>query len=244
MTRQRACIYCRIGFRAATLTAEPVLPAGLGGRLALKRAACPECSARILGLTDDFLSTRFALTARAAAATARRRPARARGRTPSDSPAVDASPDDWRRACRAAAKILYCYLLLELGPPALTSPASEMLRRFLMDDRERALAATLGGHSTGALTVAELARVDVRFGGLGRGGRAVRDHLVQVPPRPRRPGPARTARRLRRLQGSPRPGGTEIPWGVALPRDRPLGMEGLSAGRGVTARGARVARRA
>ena len=39
-----------------------------------------------------------------------------------------------RRAYRAAAKILYCYLLLELGPPALTSPASETLRRLLMDD--------------------------------------------------------------------------------------------------------------
>jgi hypothetical protein len=134
MPRQRACIYCRIAFPTTTLTAEPVLPAGLGGRLALQRAACLECSARIRGLTDDFLSTRFALTARAAAATGRRRPAGARGRTPSDSPAVDASPDDWRRAYRAAAKILYCYLLLELGPPALTSPASEMLRRLLMDD--------------------------------------------------------------------------------------------------------------
>ena len=60
--------------------------------------------------------------------------ARARGRTPFDPPAAEASPDDWRRAYRAAAKILYCYLLLELGPPALTSPASEMLRRLLMDD--------------------------------------------------------------------------------------------------------------
>jgi hypothetical protein len=126
MTRMRSCIYCRIAFRAAALTAEPVLPAALGGRLALERAACPDCAARVRELTDDFLATRFALTASAAAAQRRRRPADAR--------ALDASPDDWRRAYRAAAKILYCYLLLELGQPALTSAPSETLRRHLTYD--------------------------------------------------------------------------------------------------------------
>ena len=47
---------------------------------------------------------------------------------------MDASSDDWRRAYRAAAKILYCYLLLELGQTILSSPPVEKLRRHLMDD--------------------------------------------------------------------------------------------------------------
>jgi len=134
MTRMRSCIYCRIAFRAAALTAEPVLPAALGGRLALERAVCPDCAARVRALTDDFLATRFALTAGIMAARSRRRPAKARVARPTPSPGVDASPDDWGHAYRAAAKILYCYLLLELGQPALSSAPSEMLRRHLMDD--------------------------------------------------------------------------------------------------------------
>jgi hypothetical protein len=134
MTLQRACIYCRTVFRAAALTAEPVLPAALGGRLALKRATCPDCAARVRELTDDFLATRFALTARAM--TAKRPPRLADAQSPSasGSPSADASPDDWRRAYRAAAKILYCYLLLELGQTILSSPPAEKLRRHLMDD--------------------------------------------------------------------------------------------------------------
>jgi hypothetical protein len=126
MTRQRACIYCRTEFRAAALTAEPVLPAALGGRLALKRATCPDCAARVRELTDDFLATRFALTAGAMTGKRPRRRVEARS--------ADASPDDWRRAYRAAAKILYCYLLLELGQTILSSPPVEKLRRHLMDD--------------------------------------------------------------------------------------------------------------
>ena len=47
---------------------------------------------------------------------------------------ADASRGDWRRAHRAAAKILYCYLLLELGEPALESPPLEILRRHLTED--------------------------------------------------------------------------------------------------------------
>ncbi|MGH7303553.1 MAG: hypothetical protein ACRELZ_09700, partial [Candidatus Rokuibacteriota bacterium] len=95
---------------------------------------CPDCAARVRELTDDFLSTRFALTTRAMAAGGRRLPPPARVGPTSASSAADASPDDWRRAYRAAAKILYCYLLLELGQSALSSPPSEMLRRHLMDD--------------------------------------------------------------------------------------------------------------
>ena len=129
MRGQRSCIYCRIDFRAAVLTAEPVLPAALGGRLALKRAVCPDCAARVRELTDDFLSTRFALTAAAMAARGR---GKVRAGATSDAPASDASADDWRRAHRAAAKILYCYLLLELGQTVLSSAPSETLRRHLM----------------------------------------------------------------------------------------------------------------
>src|SRR5262245_41651945 len=131
MTSQRSCIYCRVLFRAAALTAEPVLPAALGGRLALERAVCPDCAVRVRELTDDFLATRFALTARAAAARNRLR-AGARSAPPQASRAADASPADWRRAYRAASKILYCYLLLELGQSALSSAPSELLRRHLM----------------------------------------------------------------------------------------------------------------
>ena len=130
MTRQRSCIYCRVIFRSAALSDEPVLPAALGGRLALQRAVCADCAARVRELTDDFLATRFALTARAMSAS---RP-RARARGAAVSPPADASPDDWRRAHRAAAKILYCYLLLELGQPALSSAPSEVLRRHLVED--------------------------------------------------------------------------------------------------------------
>ena len=104
MTRQRACIYCRTAFRTASLIAEPVLPAALGGRLALKRATCPDCAARVRGLTDDFLATRFALTVAAMTAKSPRRLAHGRSRPAPDQPSADASPDDWRRAYRAAAR--------------------------------------------------------------------------------------------------------------------------------------------
>jgi hypothetical protein len=134
MRHQRACIYCRNAFRPIALTAEPVLPTALGGRLALKRASCADCAARVRGLMDDFLETRFALAARAMAARGRRRPAEGRIGPPSDSAAVDVTPDDWRRAHRAAARILYCYLLLELGESVLSSAPSEMLRRHLLND--------------------------------------------------------------------------------------------------------------
>ena len=127
MTRQRACIYCGTVFRAASLTAEPVLPAALGGRIALKRAACPDCAARMRQLTDDFLATRFSLTARAMTGQ--------RPRRESQASADDVSRDDWRRASRAAARILYCYLLLELGRSILSSPPALQLRRYLMADR-------------------------------------------------------------------------------------------------------------
>ena len=134
MTRRRACIYCCKAFKAASLTAEPVLPTALGGRLALKRATCHDCAARVRGLTDDFLATRFAFTVAAMTAKSPRRRAHGRSRPAPGQPSADASPDDWRRAYRAAAKILYCYLLLELGQPILSSPPAEKLRRHLMDD--------------------------------------------------------------------------------------------------------------
>jgi hypothetical protein len=126
MTSQRACVYCRNAFTATALIAEPVLPAALGGRISLKRAACPACAARVRQATDDFLATRFALTAGAMAA---RRAPRA-GRAPAPVP----SAADWRHASRAAARILYCYLLLELGRSILSSRPAETLRRLVMDD--------------------------------------------------------------------------------------------------------------
>ena len=126
MTSQRACVYCRNAFSVTALIAEPVLPAALGGRISLKRATCAACAARVRQLTDDFLATRFALTAGAKAA--RRAPRAGRPLAPAPSPA------DWRHASRAAAKILYCYLLLELGRTILSSPPAETLRRLVMDD--------------------------------------------------------------------------------------------------------------
>jgi hypothetical protein len=141
MARQRACIYCRTGFRATHLTAEPVVPTALGGRLLLERAACLGCAERVRGVADDFLATRFALTT-AAMATTRGRPGSHVGPT-SDSPVSSASAEEWRRADRAAAKILYCYLLLELGASALSSGPSEVLRRHLLDD-EHPLGSPLG----------------------------------------------------------------------------------------------------
>jgi hypothetical protein len=133
MTRGRACIYCLTQFRAATLTAEPVLPAALGGRLLLERAACPDCAARVRERTDDFLSRRFAPTA---AATAKRSARGARPRASARTPSRSGEPsrNDWRLAHRAAAKILYCYLLLELGEKALASPPLETLRKYLTAD--------------------------------------------------------------------------------------------------------------
>jgi len=126
MTRQRPCVYCRTAFKVTALVAEPVLPAALGGRISLKRATCQACAARVRQLTDDFLATRFALTAGAMTA---KRAARA-GHAPAPVP----SPADWRHASRAAAKILYCYLLLELGRTILSSPPAETLRQLVMND--------------------------------------------------------------------------------------------------------------
>jgi len=126
MTRQRPCVYCRTAFKVTALVAEPVLPAALGGRISLKRATCQACAARVRQLTDDFLATRFALTAGAMTA---KRAARA-GHAPAPVP----SPADWRHASRAAAKILYCYLLLELGRTILSSPPAEKLRQLVMND--------------------------------------------------------------------------------------------------------------
>lgn len=116
MTR-RPCIYCYREFEASALAAEPILPAALGGRVVLKRAACAECGARVRRLTDDFLAGEFAPVAAA--------------RSPRGGAAKVASPDEWRRAHLAAAKILYCYLLLELGQPALAAPVCETLRQQL-----------------------------------------------------------------------------------------------------------------
>ena len=116
MTR-RPCIYCCRDFEASALAAEPILPAALGGRVVLKRAVCAECGARVRRLTDDFLAGEFA-------------PVVAAKSTRGGATTV-ASADDWRRAHLAAAKILYCYLLLELGQPALAAPVSETLRQQL-----------------------------------------------------------------------------------------------------------------
>jgi len=130
MTRGRACIYCLTQFKAAALSAEPVLPAALGGRLLLERAACSDCAARVRELTDDFLSRRFAPTA---GAMARRsvRGARPGVSLEPKSRASEPSRNDWRLAHRAAAKILYCYLLLELGETALMSHPLETLRKYV-----------------------------------------------------------------------------------------------------------------
>ena len=132
MTRGRACIYCLTEFRAVALTAEPVVPAALGGRLLLERAACSDCAARARE-NDDFLSGRFAPTT-AAMAGGRRRGARPGARVEPQSRVSEPSRNDWRLAYRAAAKILYGYLLLELGETALVSPPLETLRKYLTAD--------------------------------------------------------------------------------------------------------------
>src|SRR5436309_6481553 len=136
-----------------------------------------------------------------------------------------------------------------LLPPARARPA-RALERAVGDAasppdgrRGRALAAALGDHAAAPLALAQLARADVRLGPLGGGGRAVREHLVQVPPRPPRPGAPRPARRARRRQRIAGPGGAEIQHGLALPRGGPVGLEGLT-GRSATARATRAARRA
>jgi HNH endonuclease len=130
MTRLRACIYCRTEVRAAALAAEPIVPAALGGRLALKRAACPDCAPRVKQLADDFLARQFPPTVTAWTESDAGAASAARV-LPSDARASDA---DWGRAHRAAAKILYCYLLLELGEAALASTPSELLRRHVVGD--------------------------------------------------------------------------------------------------------------
>ena len=102
MPRGRACIYCLTHFRTATLIAAPVLPAALGGRLLLERAACSDCAGRVKELTDDYLSRRFAPTS---AAMARRsvRGARPGASVEPKSGASEPSRNDWRLAHRAAA---------------------------------------------------------------------------------------------------------------------------------------------
>lgn len=119
MTR-RPCIYCCRDFEAAALAAEPILPAALGGRVVLKRAVCAECGARVRRLTDDFLAGQFA-------------PVVAAKSTRGGATTV-ASADDWRRAHLAASRILYCYLLLELGETALMSPSLGTLRKYVTAD--------------------------------------------------------------------------------------------------------------
>src|SRR5437660_114726 len=97
MTRGRACIYCLTVFKAAALTPEAVLPAALGGRLVLERAACSDCAGRVRAVTDDFLSRRFAPTT---AAMARRsvRGARPGASVEPKSRANEPSRNDWRLA--------------------------------------------------------------------------------------------------------------------------------------------------
>ncbi len=133
MPRGRACIYCLTHLRTATLIAAPVLPAALGGHLLLERAACSDCAVRVKELTDDYLSRRFAPTS---AAMARRsvRGARPGASVEPKSGASEPSRNDWRLAHRAAAKILYCYLLLELGETALMSPSLGTLRKYVTAD--------------------------------------------------------------------------------------------------------------
>ena len=131
MARQRTCIYCCSKFAVTALMAEPVLPAGLGGRITLKRASCAACATRVRQLTDDFLATRFALTG---GVMATGRPPRA-----GNALAPDQSASDWRDVSRAAAKILYCYLLLELGPTILSSRPADTLRRVIMDGESELL---------------------------------------------------------------------------------------------------------
>ena len=130
MTRGRACIYCLTTHRIADLGAEPVVPAALGGRLVLEHAACADCAARVRELTDDFLSQRFSPTTEAMA---RRGATRARRDSsgPRPSATSELSPGQWRQANRAAAKMLYCYLLLELGDGALVSPPLETVRKYV-----------------------------------------------------------------------------------------------------------------
>jgi len=130
MTRNHACIYCLTPYRAADLSGEPVVPAVLGGRLLLERAACADCSARVRERTDDFLARHFAPITEAIAGRGTPRPRRgSSGRAPSG--ASEPSPGQWRLAHRAAAKILYCYLLLELGDAALVSPPLETVRKYV-----------------------------------------------------------------------------------------------------------------
>jgi len=45
-------------------------------------------------------------------------------------------PVDWKRGHRAAAKILYCYLLLELGERILSSPPMGFLRNYFLSEDE------------------------------------------------------------------------------------------------------------
>lgn len=113
------------------------MPAALGGRLALKHAACPDCAPRITASTDDFLAKQFAptVTARTLWEAGDGSPDPALD-LDSDARVASASAADWRQAHRAAAKILYCYLLLELGEAALASAPSEILRRHVVNDED------------------------------------------------------------------------------------------------------------
>lgn len=125
------CIYCRVQARAESLTAEPVVPRALGGQLLLRRAACPDCSRRIRELTDDFLSSQFRPTVQARAHSGPR--SRLRDPGALDARERVASAPDWRHAHRAVAKILYCYVMLELGEAVLVSRPSDILRRYVVD---------------------------------------------------------------------------------------------------------------
>src|SRR5437016_12557880 len=102
MTRRRACIYCLTEFRAVALTAEPVVPAALGGRLLLERAACSDCAARARE-NDDFLSGRFAPTT-AAMARGRRRGARPGARGEPVARVSAPYRKEWRQAPQAYAR--------------------------------------------------------------------------------------------------------------------------------------------
>src|SRR5262249_15692388 len=167
MTSQRSCIYCRNAFQAAALTAEPVLPAALGGRLALKRAVCPDCAPRVRALTDAFLATRFALTAGAMAARRRAGPKGARPGHRSLGPPARRPRARVRRGREDP-------LLLSA---ARARPAGSLERAVrdaapASDGRPTdAPAAGLGDHAAGSLPLAPLARADVRLGALGGGGR-------------------------------------------------------------------------
>src|SRR5262249_37028303 len=68
------------------------------------------------------------------------------------------------------------------------------------------------------------------LGALRGGGRPVRDDLVQVPARPRRPGAPWASRRFRRRQGRARSGSAPIEPRLEVSLRGPLGLESLAGG--------------